>query len=90
MVRRIDPGDAAHYLFLKPSRPCENSGVFLIDPIFVGFWSILSDQKPANRKNWALSEPVFGRNASFHTVCKGFDPTLGGGPPGCTAGRFCY
>ena len=32
-------------------RLCENTGAKLANPIFAEFWPVLSDQKPANRKN---------------------------------------
>jgi hypothetical protein len=35
----------------KSSRLCENSDAELVNPVFVGFSPVLSDQKSADRKN---------------------------------------
>ena len=39
------------------SRPCENSGVFLIDRSFVEFWAVLGDQQPADREYSLRASP---------------------------------
>jgi hypothetical protein len=42
-----------HHLLLAglPAHLCENSETELVNPIFAEIWPVLSDQKPANRKN---------------------------------------